>query len=78
MLVPGHRGIFAPSTQEGTPGTDVLSAVTIDVNGSVVFAGYTEENDTQSSNFVAFKLDSGGKELWSWQVTATLCQFAQY
>lgn len=56
------------------------------MNGSVVLAGYTEEfddevfdvgnqSDTQPAYFVAFKLDSGGNELWRWQVAASC--FAQ-
>lgn len=59
--------------QNGTTGADTLKAAAVGADGSVVLAGATAgswsgANLRGFSDFAAVKLDSGGKELWRWQV----------
>eukprot|EP00904_Undaria_pinnatifida_P011787 jgi/Undpi1/7739/HiC_scaffold_23.g10212.m1 len=57
--------------QNGTEFDDRLNAAAVGEDGSIVFAGWSEGDwgsvNFGSSDFVAVKLDSNGKELWRWQ-----------
>ena len=56
----------------GTVEVDVLRAVAIQANGSIVLAGSTLGDwsglNAGSDDFAALALDSEGQEIWRWQV----------
>lgn len=63
--------------QGGSAGNDLIFAVAIAEDGSVVLAGRTNgswvgENAGQS-DFAAVKLQADGKEIWRWQVLMICC-----
>lgn len=62
--------------QGGTEDEDHVSAIIVGRDGGVVLTGYSTgtygEPNVGEEDFVVFKLDGDGSELWRWQVIASV------
>ena len=59
--------------QDGTEEYDVLWAIAVQADGSILLAGYTEGDwdgiSAGGYDFIMVALSADGEELWRWQVT---------
>lgn len=59
--------------QDGTTRSDVVEAIVVQADGTVILGGFTFGNwsglGSGLSDFALVALDAGGEEVWRWQVT---------